>query len=265
MAISDRDPKQAKQLLLRNFSKKVSGIAAGRTQAILQTMSQQPPDGYEYRGTAFNGEEIFTDGNGGYFFPRKFCAAGDILYIREEWSIAFSDDGSPEFAYKADGNGSGRLWKAASYMPLEAARFFLQVESTSLSRIQDITIKDAKALGFGGRGWKKELEAAWNADLRKPEIPGLCYGDGNPWVQIIRFRRCDPPVGWPTGIDDRILDYGTDYKRYTIRLADTGEIVAEGTADECAKAMGYKSPRMVYRLIVNIHRRKNRMYTVESN
>lgn len=253
----------ARQVLFRNFHQKMPGIEAGTTTAFLHCMRPQPPKGYEYRGQAFNGMELFTDGNCAYFFPRRIYSPGEFLYIREEWAIAFSEDGTPGFVYKAGMEDTSHvLWKPASYMPVQAARFFLEVKSTGISRIGQITIEDAKALGFGGRSWRRDLEAVWDGDLRKAELPELSYHE-DPWVQIVRFRRIGAPEGWPEGINERILDQGSDYKSYTIRLAETGEIIAKGTAVDCAKAMGYKNTRRVYTLIGHVNSGINSKYTVE--
>ena len=251
-----------RQILFRKFSEKMPGIEKGSTTAFLHLLSPQPPEGYEHRGI-FNGKDLFSDGKGGYFFPKRCYNPGETIYVREEWAIEYDEEGTPHFAYKA-GWPEGKMaqWKAASYMPLEAARFFLQVTETDICRIGEIRLETAKDLGAGGRGWRKNLQEMWDGDLRKNET-GVSFLD-DPWVQVVHFRRVGRPEGMPTGMNEMILAHGSDYKSYTIRLAATGELVAKGTARECAKAMGYKTPRRVYTLLSHVLSGINRKYTIET-
>lgn len=253
----------ARQLIIRAFAEKMPGITAGTTTAFLVPLRPQPPEGAKFAGASpLNNRVFFTYGQGAYFFPKALYQAGEAIYIREEWGIDAAPEG-PEYIYKADMRQAAHAqWKMAASMPIEAARLFLQVESTEVLRIQDIGQADAKATGAGGRGWKRGLEAQWNADLRPAEKKELAYQE-NPWVQIVRFRTIDRPASWPTGINQRILEYGTNYNRYTIRLTATGEVIASGTATECAEAMGYKDPKRIYSLLNQVASGKNRKYTIE--
>lgn len=252
-----------RQILFRRFAEKAPGIEKGTTTAFLHLLNPQPPEGYDHYGKAFNGEELFTNGAGAYFFPKRIYLTGETIYVREEWAIQYDEEGEPHYVYKA-GWPEGKMaqWKAASYMPIEAARFFLQVESTSVCRISAVSQEDAKTLGAGGRSWRKNLQELWDGDLKKGEADVTF--DRDPWVQVVRFQLVERPEGLPTGFNERILAHGSDYNRYTIRLAETGELIAQGTAAECAKAMGYTTSRRIYVLLNQVASGKNRKYTIET-
>mgnify|MGYP005783613797 CR=1 FL=1 len=252
-----------RQYLPRKFAEKMPGIEKGTITAFLYLLNPQPPEGYDYKGRSFNGEELFHDGESGYFFPKRIYREGEIIYIREEWAIEYDEAGEPRYAYKAGWpKGKPAQWRGASYMPIEAARFFLQAESTTICRIGEIAQEDAKALGAGGgRSWKKKLQEMWDGDLKKSEEAAFFHR--NPWVQVVRFQRVERPEGIPEGINERILAHGSDYKSYIIRLAETGEVLASGTAKECAQAMGYQNIRRIYTLINHVTTGRNRKYTVE--
>lgn len=252
-----------KQLLFRRFTEKAPGIEKGTTTAFLRLLKPQPPEGFAYQGRAFNGVDLFTDGAGGYFFPKGTYRAGDIIYIREEWTIQHDDAGEPHYIYKA-GHPEDQmvLWKQASYMPIEAARFFLEVQSTAVCRIGEIEQEDARAAGAAGRSWRRKLQELWDGDLKKTEADVAFNRD--PWVEVVRFQLVERPEGLPTGFNERILAHGSDYNRYTIRLAETGELIAQGTAAECAKAMGYTTSRRIYVLLNQVASGKNRKYTIET-
>lgn len=74
---------------------------------------------------------------------------GDILYVRETWSLRF--DGEKYF-YRADKNTSReekRLldyndvkWRPSIHMPKEAARIWLKVTNVRVERLQDISGED---------------------------------------------------------------------------------------------------------------------------
>lgn len=144
---------------------------------------------------------------------------GDILYVRETWSLRF--DGEKYF-YKADKNTSReekRLldyddvrWHPSIHMPKEAARIWLKVTDVRVERLQEITDEQAKREGIQydecptGFTWKQEtdmhncyttpigaMQALWNSTIRKSDIDR--YGwDANPWVWVIEFERCEKPA-----------------------------------------------------------------------
>ena len=260
--MSKRETVDARQIIFRAFPEKMPGITGGDIKAFIVPLRPQPPEGAEFAGASpLNGRVFFTYGQGAYFFPKTLYQNGETIYIREEWGINPEAE-PPAYIYKAGSPAGPAQWKTATSMPVEAARIFLQVTDTDVFRIQNISQADAKATGAGGRGWRRELELQWNAGLKPGEKKDLAYQE-NPWVQIVRFRTIDRPAEWPSGINQRILEHGTNYNRYTIRLAATGEIIASGTAAECAEAMGYKDHKRIYSLLNHVASGNNQKYIIE--
>lgn len=148
---------------------------------------------------------------------------GDILYVRETWSLRF--DGEKYF-YKADKNTSREekhlldyddvRWHPSIHMPKEAARIWLKVADVRVERLQDITNDDALKEGAEGvrcdhagsgaygctdcmnTGWLEppivEFMQIWDSTIKKSDIDR--YGwNANPYVFVIEFERCDKPKG----------------------------------------------------------------------
>lgn len=146
---------------------------------------------------------------------------GDILYVRETWSLRF--DGEKYF-YKADKNTSREekhlldyddvRWHPSIHMPKEAARIWLKVADVRVERLQDITNDDALKEGTEGvrcdhagsgaygctdcmnTGWLEppivEFMQIWDSTIKKSDIDR--YGwNANPYVFVIEFERCDKP------------------------------------------------------------------------
>lgn len=152
---------------------------------------------------------------------------GDILYVRETWSLRF--DGEKYF-YKADKNTSReekRLldyndvkWRPSIHMPKEAARIWLKVTNVRVERLQEITETQTEEEGFlftppclhrtgenycdidGPCGNKIKYcdmsagelfgKVLWDSTIKKSDID--IYGwDANPWVWVIEFERCEKP------------------------------------------------------------------------
>lgn len=150
---------------------------------------------------------------------------GDILYVRETWSLRF--DGEKYF-YKADKNTSReekRLldyndvkWRPSIHMPKEAARIWLKVTNVRVERLQEITEAQTEEEGFlftppclhrtgenycdidGPCGSKIKYcdmsagelfgKVLWDSTIKKSDID--IYGwDVNPWVWVIEFERCE--------------------------------------------------------------------------
>lgn len=150
---------------------------------------------------------------------------GDILYVRETWSLRF--DGEKYF-YRADKNTSReekRLldyndvkWRPSIHMPKEAARIWLKVTNVRVERLQEITEAQTEEEGFlftppclhrtgenycdidGSCGSKIKYcdmsagelfgKVLWDSTIKKSDID--IYGwDANPWVWVIEFERCE--------------------------------------------------------------------------
>lgn len=148
---------------------------------------------------------------------------GDILYVRETWSLRF--DGEKCF-YKADKNTSREekclldyddvRWQPSIHMPKEAARIWLKVMDVRVERLKDMTNNDALKEGAEGvrcdhagsgaygctdcmnTGWLEppllEFMGIWNSTIKKSDIDR--YGwDANPYVFVIEFVKIDKPKG----------------------------------------------------------------------
>lgn len=134
---------------------------------------------------------------------------GDILYIRETWSLRF--DGEKCF-YKADKNTSREekclldyddvRWHPSIHMPKEAARIWLKVTDVKVERLQEITEESALAEGtdkyihlngkFDENAILTSFMGIWNSTIKNSDLDR--YGwNANPWVWIIEFERCEKP------------------------------------------------------------------------
>lgn len=133
---------------------------------------------------------------------------GDILYVRETWepvpvetASIFENTTRPEIRirYKADTQESFNRWHPSIHMPKAAARIWLQIESITIERLQDITDADALAEGI------KVLEPgeAYYDYLKEPgsfatprgsffslwrKINGDQSFESNPFVWVISFK-----------------------------------------------------------------------------
>lgn len=148
---------------------------------------------------------------------------GDILYVRETWSLRF--DGEKCF-YKADKNTSREekclldyddvRWHPSIHMPKEAARIWLKVMDVRVERLKDMTNNDALKEGAEGvrcdhagsgaygctdcmnTGWLEppivEFMQIWDSTIKKSDLDR--YGwNADPWVWVIEFERCEKPEG----------------------------------------------------------------------
>jgi len=142
------------------------------------------------------------------FCPYEPYHVGDILWVRETWSIHpltkpdnLSELGycsactackkrKGKYIYKASFPKSYPCtgWKPSIHMKREAARIFLEIKSVSVGRLQDITDADAHAEGMDSPSYPiiqfKDLWEEINAKR------GYSW-DSNPWVWVIEFRRID--------------------------------------------------------------------------
>jgi hypothetical protein len=131
---------------------------------------------------------------------------GDILYVRETWSIL---DG--RYIYKADDPSPAgwhqTSWHPSIHMPKKAARLFLRVTNVRVARLQDISNEDI--INEGVRtGVVKHYENQmpyeesenvryaheiaftdlWNSTIKTGDYD-LYSWEANPWVWVIEFER----------------------------------------------------------------------------
>lgn len=243
----------------RNFHEKIDGFLNGKTTAFIHFLAPQPPEGYQYCG-AFNGKEMFSDGKGAYFFAKSIYTAGEVSYIREAFTAEQDENGTTSYLYMGDANASHEIkWSPPPYMPVEAARIFLEITRTEIIRFDDLTAEAARATGATGRKPVQQARDTWDSELKRSQAH--MRTENNPWVQIVYFRTIPRPER-PVSVykEDKVADYGS--RIYTIRLAATGEIVAHGTAKACLQPFGYSIRASFYSLVKSIKEGKTK-YTVE--
>ena len=154
--------------------------------------------------------------HGDFINPIDLCRykVGDILYVRETWSIhecvkcqagipALGGECKCEYVYRTnygtteDDSFSPSMfkWRPSIHMPKEAARIFLKVTDVRVERLQDITEEDAIAEGMSKTlvdgvvfiSAKGNFHVLWDSlNIKRG------YGwEDNPWVWVIEFERVD--------------------------------------------------------------------------
>jgi hypothetical protein len=78
---------------------------------------------------------------------------GDILLVRETWSVFHDDTGYDYLYYKADEGNPDKPkcfmpWKPSISMPRIVSRLFLEVKNVRIERLRNITAIDAFKEGF---------------------------------------------------------------------------------------------------------------------
>ena len=142
----------------------------------------------------------FPDGSERYV--NSPYAIGDILYVRETWQFIPCIDcdkslcqmksvlyesadmiGEGCFVYKEDYLEPKRMsWKPSIHMPKAAARIFLRVTEVRVEKLHDMTDAKSQQEGF---------ESA--SDFAKTFFKLYSHTDGDTWVWVIEFKRCENP------------------------------------------------------------------------
>jgi len=198
------------QAILRN--------AKSQTRRVLMPQPAFNEHGCWYpRAGTYPGKSLHY-GNEAHFrrgVVEDFCPyfAGQTLWVRETWAVPPGSETLGDVVYRADVGDleeeasirrlTGRKlvpWKPSIFMPRWASRITLQVESTRIERLQDITEDDAKAEGCPGCVQEVRVNgspaapgylsgvyryaALWNSINGKR--PGCSWKD-NPWVYVFSF------------------------------------------------------------------------------
>lgn len=133
------------------------------------------------------------------------------------------------FLYRADGEepvfSGGHIWRPSIHMPKQAARIFLRVTEVFPERLREsfdgaslpmrelaaegIPIyedckrclqrdrRDGACLICGKYDQpRREFSRLWDGTIRKDRLAAEGW-EGNPWVWVVRFERCERPAGWP--------------------------------------------------------------------
>lgn len=149
------------------------------------------------------------------------CEAGDVLWVRETWSITDKCGLYPNwpsngihYMYKADDPDCSAAkearWYPSIHMPKEAARIFLLVKRVWVECLREISIENCAAEGIWDdykassekyhenlkkAAYPKVFSELWDSTIKKDDLPE--YGwNANPWVWAIEFERCEKPEGW---------------------------------------------------------------------
>lgn len=144
---------------------------------------------------------------------------GDVLWVRETFLNISEFKEAPlfsnvlgDFVYKADTDFIGcNQWKPSIHMPKKAARIFLEIQSITIERLQEITEIGAIAEGIeqvGVNMMDHPLYKIYN-NLH-PDRDGIIYPkvsfcslwesingvdswELNPWVWVIEFEKTEKP------------------------------------------------------------------------
>jgi len=164
-----------------------------------------------------------------YLPYRILTGQADYLWVRETWCTdddmadVFEENLIHGFYYRADNTDMDWVndkeivkWHPSIHMPKEAARIFLKVTNVRVERLQDISFLDALNEGispqiteYNGRLDYSEIAEAysiscqkacidafhklWDSTIKKSEL--VLYGwNGNPWVFVYEFERCEKPI-----------------------------------------------------------------------
>lgn len=144
---------------------------------------------------------------------------GDILYVREMWTVEgveFENKWVAYIGYKAEGNTQlgfqSRIeikedevekyegyiyfgdseYKPSIHMPKKAARIFLRVKDVRSERLHNMSEKDAEREGIISSSDEhcfclREFIELWDSTIKKDKLP--MYGwYSNPWVWVIDFE-----------------------------------------------------------------------------
>lgn len=125
---------------------------------------------------------------------------GDVLYIRETWSINPRLNMYGNYYYKANKYAvapDGTKWKPSIHMPKEAARIFLKVKDVRVERLQEITTQqilsegiNISALDLPHTGIYAQFKQLWDSTIKKKDI-GIYGWDANPYVWVIEFEKME--------------------------------------------------------------------------
>ena len=148
-------------------------------------------------------------------FPCPY-QVGDILYVRETWSMASDILGGEEGPvyradYSADEIASLKKkhfrWHPSLHMPKKLARIFLKVTDVRVERLQDITYEECRREGIwdnykvssakyhenlARRAYPKVFSELWDETV-SPSSRDRFGWDANPWVWVIPFEKCEKP------------------------------------------------------------------------
>lgn len=201
----------------------VEGILEYRKFNTRRIVKPQPKKDMKYKlGYCVDGDkrDIGKFGFGSHecgghvIYVKPPALVGDILWVRETWHKYTKRVGNGEscrlqefYGYKAsiaNSEDAHEKWKPSIHMPKEAARIFLRVTDVRMERLKDMTLDDFLAEGVVLRPeafndpenaymqGKELFVHIWDSTIKKADR-GKYGWDANPWVWVIKFKRCGKP------------------------------------------------------------------------
>ncbi|MDI6033031.1 hypothetical protein QLS91_08085 [Flavobacterium sp. LB2P84] len=143
---------------------------------------------------------------------------GDVLWVRETFRAIEQEQGSPRFEYKATEKiNRTDKWKPSLFMPKQACRIFLKIQSIRVERLKEITHWDSIAEGVevrlidGCEEYKDYLAEGVSEDEPwgetyfpnnpKPSFLSLWESingkeslEKNPFVWVYEFEKIEKPL-----------------------------------------------------------------------
>jgi hypothetical protein len=157
----------------------------------------------------FDGQQVYNNAPFGLKYTsnefegcvhRLYCKyqPGNVLWVRETWqqrSEASIKIGFDKYYYRATHEGcTDAGWRPSIFMPKQACRLFLKVESICPQKLQDISEADAEQEGLPtppemkGRLYDGQPYACHNFKKLWASINGLQSWNNNPWVWVVKFQ-----------------------------------------------------------------------------
>jgi hypothetical protein len=179
------------------------------TRRVVKPQPQWRYPGNNSRGVVFSTVRGRLYGTAGFGLAQEswcvpvcpYGVPGDLLWVRETWSIDPNDLGYPKdewrnfVGYRADDQDAKPThwgWHPSIFMPRWASRVTLRIESVRVERLQKITEADAQAEGVdfipaapAALDHRTAFAGLWDALNDKR---GFGW-DTNPWVFVIGFAR----------------------------------------------------------------------------
>ncbi len=180
--------------------------AGSNHEFVLDSFNNETPTGFVCRRCGFGVASPHSRVPCGSSLFRPRYWPGDILYVRENWSIAPDIlRETPGPVYMADFSDAELnslkakhfRWKPSIHMPARIARLFLRVTGVRVERLQDISAEECAMEGVplyagpvGGREtyYKTSFAKIWDSTIPKNKLP-VDGWDANPWVWAYRFER----------------------------------------------------------------------------
>lgn len=235
-------------------------IIEGQKTMLRRVMFPQPPEGSTLAGY-HGGITKFLKPDGLPFYVPLHYDVGEQCYFKETWGI----DEAGNYLYKADGGHAPDGWNHSMYMPAEAARVFVELTEIHAERLQDIPTGDIPKMGYPKGTKLADIPRLWRKALSGHTGKRGGKWSDNPWVWVISFRTVKAPKNLPKlppKERKELQQVKSERNTYKVYLRETGELIASGTAEQCAEAMDRKKTGF-YDVVQKSKKRPGYLYRVE--